>query len=251
MKVVVIGGSGLIGSKLVDKLTDHGHDAIPASPQSGVNTITGEGLTEVLRGAQVVVDVSNSPSFENEAVLEFFQTSTGNLLREEALSGVEHHVALSIVGIERFTESGYARAKIAQEKLIKESEMPYSIVRATQFFEFFQGIAHTATDGNTVRLPSDFVQPIAADDVASAVAHAAVNTPLNGAIDIAGPEKFGMDEFIRQGLAERGDPREVVTDPRARYFGALLEKTTLIPDENATLYKTRFEDWLIQNRPTQ
>lgn len=244
MKIVIIGGSGLIGSKLVNKLREHGHEAVPASPNSGVNTLTGEGLAEVLVGASVVVDVSNSPSFEDAAVLNFFETSTRNLLTYEAAAGVGHHVALSVVGTDRLSESGYFRAKIAQEKLIKESSIPYSIVHATQFFEFVKSIAAAATDGNTVRLAPVLIQPMAADDVASGVGRAATGSPLNGTIEIAGPEQFRLDEFIRQGLDARNDRREVVADPQARYFGAILSERTLVPEGSAQRGETRFEDWL-------
>jgi len=248
-KIVVIGGTGLIGSKLVAKLTDHGHEAIAASPASGVDTLTGDGLAEVLAGAQVVVDVSNSPSFEDKAALEFFTTSTGNLLAAEKTAGAGHHVALSVVGTERLSESGYFRAKIAQEKLIKESGIPYSIVHATQFFEFVKSIADSATDGNTVRLSHALIQPIAADDVASAVGRAAVGEPINATVEVAGPEQFGLDELIRKGLSFRGDSREVVVDPQARYFGALLEERTLVPGDGALIFESRFEDWLAQTAP--
>jgi uncharacterized protein YbjT (DUF2867 family) len=247
-KVVVIGGTGLIGSKVVARLAEHGHEAIAASPKSGVNTLTGEGLAEVLSGAQVV-DVSNSPSFEDKAVLDFFTTSTGNLLAAEKTAGVGHHVALSVVGTERLSESGYFRAKMAQEKLIKESDIPYSIVHATQFFEFVKSIADSATDGNTVRLSHALIQPIAADAVASAVARTAVGEPINGTIEIAGPEQFGLDELIRKGLGFRGDPREVVADPEARYYGAHLEERTLLPSADALTLGPRFEDWLVQSAP--
>ena len=244
-KVVVIGGTGLVGSKVVARLAEHGHEAIAASPNSGVNTLTGEGLAEVLAGAQVVVDVSNSPSFEDKAVLEFFTTSTGNLLAAEKTAGVGHHVALSVVGTERLLESGYFRAKLAQEKLIEESGVPYSIVHATQFFEFVKNIADSATDGTTVRLSHALVQPIAADAVAGAVARTAVGEPVNGTIEIAGPEQFGLDELIRKGLRLRGDPRAVVADPEARYFGALLGERTLLPGADALTLDPRFEDWLV------
>ena len=213
MNLVVIGGSGLIGSKLVTKLRDHGHDAVPASPNTGVNTLTGEGLADALQGAAVVVDVSNSPSFEDAAVLEFFETSTRNLLDAEAAVGVGHHAALSIVGNDRLPDSGYMRAKVAQEKLIRGSSIPYSIVHATQFFEFIGRIADDATDGDTVRLPPVLFQPIAADDVAAAVGRVAVGEPLNGVVEVAGPEQFRFDDFIRRGLAARHDPRQVVGDP--------------------------------------
>ncbi|MET8184102.1 SDR family oxidoreductase [Streptomyces sp. NPDC005336] len=244
MKIVVIGGTGLIGSTLVRTLAEHGHDAIPASPRSGVNTLTGEGLAEALQGAQVVVDVSNSPSFADDAVMEFFRTSTANLLEAETEAGVGHHVALSVVGTERLVESGYFRAKMAQENLIEESGAPYSIIRATQFFEFVESIAQGATDGTTVRLSSARIQPIAAADVAGAVGRTAVAAPLNGTVEVAGPEQFGLDELIREGLAHRDDPREVVTDPEARYFGVPLEERTLLPGDGALLSDTRFADWL-------
>jgi uncharacterized protein YbjT (DUF2867 family) len=244
MKIVVIGGTGLIGSKLVSKLREHGHEAVPASPDSGVNTLTGEGLAEALEGAAVVVDVSNSRSFEDAEVLHFFETSTGNLLDAEATAGVGHHVALSVVGTERLSESGYFRAKIAQEKLIRGSSIPYSIVHATQFFEFVKGIADAATDGDTVRLAPVLIQPMAADDVASAVGRIAVGSPVNGIVEVAGPEQFRLDELIRRALDERGDPREVIADAHARYFGAELQEGTLIPGNDASLAETRFEDWL-------
>jgi uncharacterized protein YbjT (DUF2867 family) len=247
--VVVIGGTGLIGSKVVARLAGHGHEAIAASPNSGVNTLTGEGLAEVLAGAQVVVDVSNSPSFEGKAALEFFTTSTGNLLAAEKPAGVGHHVALSVVGTERLPESGYFRAKLAQEQLIRESGIPYSIVHSTQFFEFVKGIADAATDGNTVRLSRALVQPIAADAVASTVARTAVGEPTNGTVEVAGPEQFGLDELVRKGLRFRGDPREVVADPQARYFGALLEERTLLPGADALTLGPRFADWLVQTAP--
>jgi uncharacterized protein YbjT (DUF2867 family) len=249
MKIVVIGGSGLIGSKLVKKLREQGHEAVAASPDSGVNTLTGEGLAEALRGASVVVDVSNSPSFEDAAVLKFFETSTRNLLAAEAEAAVGHHVALSVVGTERLAESGYFRAKIAQEKLIKESSIPYSIVHATQFFEFVKSIADAATDGNRVRLAPVRIQPMAADDVASAVGRIAVGTPVNGTVEVAGPDRFRLDELIRRSLSARNDPREVVADPQARYFGAELSERTLVPRDDARLGETRFEDWLSQPTP--
>ena len=246
MKIVVIGGTGLIGSKLVDKLRKNGHQAVPASPDSGVNTLTGEGLAEALDGAAVAVDVSNSPSFEDAAVLEFFETSTRNLLKAEAATGVGHHVALSVVGTERLSESGYFRAKIDQERLIKESSIPYSIVHATQFFEFIRSIADAATDGNAVRLAPVLIQPVAADDVASAVGQISVGSPVNGTVEVAGAERFRLDELIRRYLSSRHDPREVVTDPDARYFGALLGEQTLLPGEDAILASTPFKDWLDQ-----
>jgi uncharacterized protein YbjT (DUF2867 family) len=246
MKIVVIGGTGLIGSKLVTKLREQGHEALAASPNSGVNTLTGEGLAEVLQGASVVVDVSNSPSFEDAAVLNFFETSTRNLLAAEAAAGVRHHVALSVVGTERLTESGYFRAKIAQEKLIKSSSIPYSIVHATQFFEFVKSIADAATDGSTVRLAPVLIQPMAADDVAGAVARVATGSPLNATVEVAGPEQFRLDALIRKGLSARNDPREVTADPHALYFGAELGERTLVPGADARLGEIHFEDWLSQ-----
>jgi len=244
MKIVVIGGTGLIGSKVVEKLRLQGREAIVAAPSTGVDTLTGEGLAEILKDAPVVVDVSNSPSWEDNAVMKFFETSTRNLLAYEAAAGVGHHVALSVVGSERLLESGYFRAKIAQEKLIKSSSIPYSIVRATQFFEFIKGIADFSTDGNTVHLPPALIQPMAAEDVASAVCGIALGSPLNGTIEIGGPEKFRLDELVRQGLAARKDPRKVVADPQARYYGIKLSETTLIPGGHAQVGGTRFEDWL-------
>jgi uncharacterized protein YbjT (DUF2867 family) len=250
MKIVVIGGSGLIGSKLVKKLREHGHDAIAASPDSGVDTLTGEGLDAALEGASVVVDVSNAPSWEDAAVMDFFKTATGNLLAAEAAAGVAHHVALSVVGTERLTESGYFRAKLAQETLIAESSVPYSIVRATQFYEFMNRIADEATDGNTVRLPPALIQPMAADDVASGVGRVAAGAPLNGMVEIAGPEQFRLDELIRGVLTRRNDPREVVTDPQARYFGINPSERALLPGADARLAETRFSDWLDQQLAT-
>lgn len=246
MKIVVIGGTGLIGSKLVKQLREHGHQAVPASPNSGVNTITGEGLAEVLKGASVVVDVSNSPSWEDAAVLKFFETSTRNLLSHEAAAGVGHHVALSVVGTERMLESGYFRAKLAQENLIKASSIPHSIVRATQFYEFFTGIADFSTKDNTVRLPQVLFQPMAAEDVAAGVGRVAVAAPINGVVEIGGPEKFRLDEFIQRGLSARKDPRKVVADPHARYYGIEVTERTLIPEDDAKLGKIRFEEWLAQ-----
>jgi uncharacterized protein YbjT (DUF2867 family) len=244
MKVVVIGGSGLIGSKLVARLTEHGHEAVAASPNSGVNTLTGEGLAEAVEGASVVVDVSNSPSFEDAAVLEFFETSTRNLLAAEMAAGVGHHVALSVVGTQRLAASGYFRAKIAQENLITSSPIPYSIVHATQFFEFVNSIAQAATDGDTVRLAHVLIQPMAADDVAAAVGKVSAGAPLNGILEIAGPEQFRLDEFVRRGLSARNDARQVVADEHAPYFGAELGERTLVPGDGAQLGATRFEDWL-------
>ena len=246
MKIVVIGGTGLIGSKVVACLTEEGHEAVAASPDSGVNTLTGEGLPEALEGASVVVDVSNSPSFEDGPVMEFFTTSTTNLLAAEADAGVRHHVALSVVGTERMTESGYIRAKIAQERLISESTIPYSIVHATQFFEFVTRIADEATDGDTVRVPAALIQPIAADDVAAAVCEVSQRPPADGVVEVAGPEELRFDEFIRRGLTAKGDPRTVVTDPNARYFGAELRERTLLAGYGAQLGEIRFDDWLAQ-----
>ena len=249
MKVVIIGGTGLIGSKVVTRLREQGHEAVPASPDSGVNTLTGEGLAVVLAGANVVVDVSNSPSFEDAAVLKFFQTSTGNLLAAEAAAGVRHHVAVSVVGSDRAPDSGYLRAKLAQEKLIAGSRIPYTIVRSTQFFEFLKRIADDATDGNTVRIAPVLFQPIAADDVAKAVAGAAVSAPVNGIVEIAGPQQFRFDEFIRLGLGARRDPRVVIADPQARYFGMAPGERSLVPEGDARLGEIRFEDWLGKSAP--
>ncbi|MFG2058795.1 SDR family oxidoreductase [Micromonospora sp. NPDC048930] len=243
MKIVVIGGTGLIGSKLVKRLGEHGHEAVAASPNTGVNTLTGEGLAEALAGASVVIDVSNSPSFEDAAVLEFFETSTRNLLAAEQAAGVGHHVALSVVGTERLPESGYFRAKIAQEKLIESSSIPFSIVHATQFFEFVPAIAAAATDGGTVAMAPVLFQPIAGDEVAQAVGRVAVGSPLNGRVEVAGPEQFRMDEFFRNALAASGDTREVATDPHARYFGAELSERTLVPGDGAILGEIKYADW--------
>jgi uncharacterized protein YbjT (DUF2867 family) len=244
MKIVIIGGTGLIGSKVVLKLRDQGNEAVPAAPNTGVNTLTGEGLAEVLKGADVVVDVSNSPSFEDAAVLNFFRTSTTNLLAAEAAAGVRHHVALSVVGTDRLSESGYMRAKIAQEKLIEQSSIPYSIVHATQFFEFIKGIADGGTVGNTVRLAPVLIQPAAAEDVATEVAKVAVGAPINGIVEIGGPEEFRLDELVGRYLAAREDPRSVIADPTARYYGAELKERTLVPDSKAIIGEIRFEDWL-------
>ncbi|WP_284234603.1 SDR family oxidoreductase [Mycobacterium antarcticum] len=244
MKIVVIGGTGLIGSKLVSILTEHGHRAIAASPRTGVNTLTGVGLAEALSEAQVVVDVTNSPSFDDEPVLNFFTTSTMNLLAAEQAAGVGHHVALSVVGIERVPDSGYYRAKVAQEKLIEESGIPYSIVRATQFYEFVESIAASATEGNTVRLPHALTQPIAADDVAAAVGRTAMGRPLNATVDIAGPQQFGLDDIVRTALSFRDDPRHVVADHESHFFGALPDERALVPDDDAFIAETRFDDWL-------
>src|SRR5262245_52651012 len=247
MRLVIIGGTGLIGSKLVTGLIAHGYDAVPASLDTGVNTLTGEGLAEVMEGAAVVVDVSNSPSFEDTAVLQFFETSTTNLLAAEAAAGVRHHVALSVVGTERLEASGYFRAKIAQEKLISRSSIPYSIVHATQFFEFMKGIAQSATEGDTIRLAPVFIQPMAADDVATAVGKVAVGQPLNGIVEVAGPELFRLDDIVRLALSAGNDPRAVVPDPHALYFGAELGERTLVPGDGAQLGATRFKDWLEQS----
>ena len=248
MKIVVIGGTGLIGSRLVRKLREQGHEAVAASPNTGVNSITGEGLAEALKGAAAVVDVSNSPSWEDTAVMKFFETSTRNLLAAEATAGVRHHVALSVVGSDRMLTSGYFRAKVAQEDLIKKSSIPYSIVRATQFFEFIKGIADFSTDGNKVHLPSALIQPMAADDVASALAQVAMASPVKGMIEIGGPEKFHLDEFVRQALIAWNDPREVVADPHARYYGIEVGEKTLIPGADARLGQTRLASWLSQPR---
>src|SRR5260370_21523020 len=247
MKIVVIGGSGLIGSRLVTKLREQGHETVAASPKSGVDSITGEGLAEALKGASVVVDVTNSPSWEDEAVLNFFETSTRNLLTYGAAAGVKHHVALSVVGTERMLASGFFLAKMAQENLIKASSNPYTIVRATQFFEFVKGIADFSTEGNKVRLPSARIQPMAADDVASAVGRIAMGSPVNGTVEVGGPEKFRLDELVRQALAASKDPREVVTDPKAHYYGIEVSEKTLVPGEDARLSETRFEIWLTQS----
>jgi uncharacterized protein YbjT (DUF2867 family) len=244
MKIVVIGGTGLIGSRLVKKLGQHGHEAVAASPSSGVNTITGEGLADALKGASAVVDVTNSPSWEDAAVLKFFETSTRNLLDYEAAAGVGHHVALSVVGTERLVQSGFFRAKLAQENMIKASSSSYSIVRATQFFEFVKNIAEFSTDGNKVRLPPALFQPMAADDVASAIGRIATGSPVNGTVEIGGPEQFRLDELIRRDLAARKDPREVISEPHARYFGIEVSERALLPNDDARLGETRFEDWL-------
>jgi uncharacterized protein YbjT (DUF2867 family) len=246
MKIVVIGGTGLIGSKLVSKLTEHGHQAVAASPNTGVNTLTGQGLAEALKGAQVIVDVSNSPSWEEQAVMNFFKTSTNNLLKYGVAAGVGHLVALSVVGTDRLTESPYFRAKIAQETLIKESGLPYSIVRATQFFEFVKGIADFSTRGNQVHLAPVLIQPMASDDVAKAVGRVSVGAPVNGIVEVAGPEKFRLDELIRLGLSALDDAREVVTDPNALYYGVHVSERTLVPENDAKLGESRFKDWLAQ-----
>ena len=244
MKIVVIGGTGLIGTKLVNNLRQRGHEVTAASPSSGVNTFTGEGVAEALTGAQVVVDVANAPQWDDKAVLEFFETAGRNLLAAEAAAGVSHHVALSIVGADRLPASGYLRAKVAQENLIKASKIPFTIVRSTQFFEFVKGIAQSATEGQTIRLPPGMMQPIAADDVATALTDVALAEPLNAIVEIAGPEPIRMDEFVRQFLSATGDARKVNTDVHARYFGAELNDRSLTPGENPRIGPTRFEDWL-------
>ena len=244
MKIVVIGGTGLIGSKLVNDLRTHGHEVVPAAPNTGVNTVTGEGLPEVLAGADVVVDVSNAPSWEDAAVLEFFETSTRNVLDAEAAAAVGDHVALSIVGTERIPDSGYMRAKVAQEKLVENSSIPYTIVHATQFFEFAARIADAATEGDIVRVPSVLIQPIAAEDVAAALCAITLEAPLNGNVEIGGPEILGFEDFVRDGLRAAGDKRVVVTDPQAQYFGARLSERSLVPSHGARLATTRFADWL-------
>ena len=247
MKIVVIGGTGLIGSKLVTQLRGQGHEAVAASPNSGVNSITGEGLAEALKGAAAVVDVTNSPSWEDAAVMKFFETSTRNLLTYGAAAGVKHHVALSVVGTERLLASGFFRAKMAQEKLIQDSSNPYTIIRATQFFEFVKSIVAFSTDGNKVRMPHSLIQPMSADDVASAVGRIAVGSPVNGIVEVGGPEKFGLDDLARKFLAAQKDPREVITDPQARYYGVEVSERALVPADNAQLGETRFETWLTQS----
>jgi uncharacterized protein YbjT (DUF2867 family) len=246
MKIVVIGGTGLIGSKLVKELRIHGQEVVAASPASGVNSVTGEGLAEALKGASVVIDVTNSPSWEDAAVLKFFETSTRNLLDYEKAAGVRHHVALSVVGTERLLESGFFRAKLAQENLIKASSIPYSIVRATQFFEFVKSIGDLSTEGNKVRLPPVLFQPMAADDVASAIGAIAMSSPVNGTVEIGGPEQFRLDELVRRDLAARKDSRDVISDPHALYYGIQVSEKSLVPDNDARLGETRFDDWLRQ-----
>jgi uncharacterized protein YbjT (DUF2867 family) len=247
MKVVVIGGTGLIGKKVVMNLGQRGHEVVAASPSSGVNTVTGEGLAQALAGAQVVVDVSNTPNWEDNAVLAFFETSGRNLLVAEAAAGVGHHVALSVVGIDRLLASGYFRAKLAQEILIKASSVPYTIVRATHFFEFVGAIAQLATKGQTVRLPPVMMQPIASDDVAAVVADVALAEPLNGTIELAGPEPIRQDDLVRQFLDATGDARTVITDPKALYYGIAVNDQSLTPGDHPRLGPTRFEDWLRRN----
>ena len=247
MKIVIIGGSGLIGKKLVQKLRQQAHDVVAASPSLGVNAVSGEGLAQALAGAQVVVDVANSPSWEDKAVLEFFETSGRNLLAAEAAAGVRHHVALSVVGTDRLLASGYFRAKMAQENLIKTSLIPYTIVRATQFFEFVGSIAQSATEGQTVRLPPVLMQPIVSDDVAAAMADVALAEPLNGTVDLAGPEPIRQDDLVRQFLKATGDARTVITDPKALYYGIAVNDQSLTPGDNPRIGPTRFEDWLRHN----
>ena len=249
MKIVVIGGTGLIGSKVIARLAAHGHEAVPAAPATGVNTLTGEGLSQALAGADVTVDVSNSPSFEDTAVLEFFEKSTRNILDAEAAANVKHHVALSVVGAERMAGSGYMRAKSAQEKLIENSSVPYTIVRATQFFEFAIRAADEATDGQTVRVPPALIQPMATDDVAAAVCRVALAAPLNSMIEIAGPEPMPFENFVRLALRAAGDQRAVVADPHARYFGAQLSERTLLPGDDAHCGAIAFDDWLSRPAP--
>ena len=252
-KIVVIGGTGLIGSKVVAGLKADGYNAVAASPDTGVNTLTGVGLAEVLQGASVVVDVSNSPSFDDGPAMDFFTTSTGNLLKYEAEAGVKHHVALSIVGIQNMTNVGYYRAKIAQEKLIKESPIPYWIIQATQFYEFAKGIADSATEGDTVRLAPIQIQPMAAADVAKAVIRVATRPPINGTEEIGGPDVLTLVEFVRKGLAARNDSRNVVIDPEAKFFGAQLSRMSLLPGDSARLAATHFDEWLAdpKNQPPQ
>ena len=244
MKIVIVGGSGLIGSKLVTMLAGDGHEVVAASRRSGVDVVSGEGLAEALKGASVVVDVTNAPSFEDAAVMKFFKTSTHNLLTAEAAAGVTHHVALSVVGTGRLLRSGYLRAKFAQEKLIKESSIPYSIIQATQFFEFLKAIADAGTHGNAVRVPPVLIQPIAADDVASVVARVATSTPLNGTLEVGGPEQFYLDGLLQRDLGARHDPREVIADRHAHYFGIEVDERSLVAGVEAQLGEIRFEDWL-------
>jgi uncharacterized protein YbjT (DUF2867 family) len=244
MKIVVIGGTGLIGKKLVQNLRQQGHEVVAASPSSGVNAVTGEGLAQALDGAAAVVDVANAPSWEDDAVLAFFETSGRNLLAAETAAGVGHHVALSVVGTDRLLASGYFRAKMAQEKLIKTSSIPYTIVRATQFFEFVGGIAQSGTDGQTIRLPPAMMQPISSDDVATSLADVAIAKPLNGTVELAGPEPVRMDELVRRFLRASQDTRQVITDPQARYFGTAVNDQSLTPGESPRLGPTHFADWV-------
>jgi uncharacterized protein YbjT (DUF2867 family) len=249
MKVVVIGGTGLIGSKVVNNLRQRGHEVVAASPASGVNTVTGEGLAEALAGADVVVDVANSPSLDDAAALQFFESAGAHLLGAEAVAGVTHHVALSIVGTDRLLDSGYLRAKVVQEDLIRASKVPYTIVRSTQFFEFLGGIAQSNTNGKTVRLSPAFFQPIASDDVAAALTDVALNAPINGILEIAGPERVRMTELVQRFLNEKHDERTVIADAHARYFGAELNDGSLVPGDRARIGATRFEDWMGKSQP--
>jgi uncharacterized protein YbjT (DUF2867 family) len=249
MKIVVIGGSGLIGTKLVNRLRQKGHQVVAASPSTGVNTLTGEGLSEALKGAQVVVDVANSPSFEDQAVLEFFQRSGRNLLAAEAAAGVGHHVALSVVGTDRLPDSGYLRAKLVQENLIKASKIPYTILRATQFLEFVGGIVQSATEGQTVRLSPALMQPVHSDDVAAAMTDVTLAAPVNGIVELGGPERISLDEIGRRYLSATRDSRQVVADIRARYFGTMLDDRSLTAGDDARVGSIRFQDWLSQLTP--
>jgi uncharacterized protein YbjT (DUF2867 family) len=251
MKIVVIGGTGLIGKKLVKNLRDCGHDVVAASPSKGVNTVTGEGLAEALKDAQVVVDVANAPSWEDDAVLAFFETAGRNILAAEEVAGVKHHIALSVVGTDRLLASGYFRAKMAQENLIEASKIPYTIVRATQFFEFVGAIAQSGTDGQSVRLPPAMMQPILSDDVAAALADIAIEEPLNGTVDLAGPEPVRMDELVRRFLRSTGDSRTVTADPAVGYFGTAVDDHSLTPGDHPRLGPTRFDDWLNRSKTQQ
>jgi uncharacterized protein YbjT (DUF2867 family) len=247
MKIVVIGGHGRIGSKIVAKLGEHGHDAVAADPSTGVNTLTGEGLAEAFAGADVVVDVSNSPSFADDDVMDFFRTSTRNILVAEQAARVGHHVAMSVVGSDRLPDSGYLRAKVAQEELIQGASVPYTIVRSTQFFEFVDSITAAAAEGDTIRVPAASIQPVAAEDAAGFVSRIAVGKPANGIVEVAGPRPYGFEELVRHDLSAHDDPRQVVADPDAAYFGAKLSNGSLLPGEDAQLGETRFEDWLSQH----
>jgi uncharacterized protein YbjT (DUF2867 family) len=251
MKIVIIGGTGLIGSKVVEKLKQKGHEVVAAAPTTGVNTITGEGLADALAGAQVVVDVANSPSFEDQAAMDFFQTAGKNLAAAEAAAGIKHHVALSVVGTDRLQASGYFRAKLAQEQIIKRSSIPYTIVHATQFFEFVRSIANLSTDGDIVRLPPVLFQPMAAEDVATAIAEVALSKPVNGTIEIAGPDTFTLDEPVRKALENDDDKRRVIADPQALYSGAKVSEKTLVPGPNARLGSIKFDWWLTHVPPPQ
>jgi uncharacterized protein YbjT (DUF2867 family) len=243
MKIVVVGGTGLIGTKVVSKLAQEGHEVVAAAPNTGVNTISGEGLAEALSGTTVVVDVANSPSFADEAVMVFFQTSGRNLLAEEAVAGVRHHVALSVVGADRLPDSGYLRAKVAQEALIKASGIPFTILRSTQFFEFLDGIAHASTRNGEIRLSPAYVQPVASEDVATLVARVATMPPMNGTIELAGPDRISLDDLVRRYLEAKRDPRPVIADVHARYFGAELNDKSLTPGDQPYLGTTPFDVW--------